>query len=116
MIFGGRAARCSPRRSRASPTAPGKYHEDRVYGEHEAGGTQVLYLSHVPFEKLGPAHAVRPRRSRPAPATSAGPSASSSRCRSCSTRVFLRFFRRNWKVHEEEVARLKAERGLEEQL
>src|SRR5262245_53104810 len=25
----------------------------RVYGETEAGGTQVLYLSHVPFEKLG---------------------------------------------------------------
>ena len=24
-----------------------------VYGETEAGGTQVLYLSHVPFEKLG---------------------------------------------------------------
>ncbi len=24
-----------------------------VYGEHELGGTQVLYLSHVPFEKLG---------------------------------------------------------------
>jgi Fe-S-cluster-containing dehydrogenase component len=25
----------------------------RVYGEAEGGGTQVLYLSHVPFEKLG---------------------------------------------------------------
>ena len=25
----------------------------RVYGEHDGGGTQVLYLSHVPFEKLG---------------------------------------------------------------
>ena len=25
----------------------------RVYGETEAGGTQCLYLSHVPFEKLG---------------------------------------------------------------
>jgi Fe-S-cluster-containing dehydrogenase component len=24
-----------------------------VYGETEAGGTQVLYLSHVPFEKIG---------------------------------------------------------------
>ncbi len=32
-------------------------HPDRyiqhIYGEHEAGGTQVLYLSHVPFEQLG---------------------------------------------------------------
>lgn len=25
----------------------------KVYGEHEGGGTQVLYLSHVPFEDLG---------------------------------------------------------------
>jgi Fe-S-cluster-containing dehydrogenase component len=32
-------------------------HPDRyvpkIYGEHDGGGTQVLYLSHVPFEKLG---------------------------------------------------------------
>ena len=32
---------------------PGKYYEDRVYGEHEAGGTLQLVLSHVPFEKVG---------------------------------------------------------------
>ena len=32
---------------------PGRYSQDRVYGETEVGGTQVLYLSHVPFEKLG---------------------------------------------------------------
>ncbi len=32
---------------------PGKYHKDRVYGEFDAGGTQVLYLSHVPFESIG---------------------------------------------------------------
>ena len=31
---------------------PGKY-VPKVYGEHELGGTQVLYLSHVPFESLG---------------------------------------------------------------
>ena len=31
---------------------PGAY-VPRVYGETEVGGTQVLYLSHVPFEKLG---------------------------------------------------------------
>jgi Fe-S-cluster-containing dehydrogenase component len=32
---------------------PGRYVEDRVYGETEAGGTQVLYLSHLPFAQLG---------------------------------------------------------------
>jgi len=31
---------------------PDKY-VPKVYGEHELGGTQVLYLSHVEFEKLG---------------------------------------------------------------
>ncbi|MBW7888813.1 MAG: 4Fe-4S dicluster domain-containing protein [Bacteroidetes bacterium] len=31
---------------------PGKYVE-RVYGQHEVGGTSILYLSPVPFEQLG---------------------------------------------------------------
>lgn len=31
---------------------PGRY-IPKVFGEHELGGTQVLYLSHVPFEELG---------------------------------------------------------------
>ncbi|MBI3784732.1 MAG: hydrogenase 2 operon protein HybA [Deltaproteobacteria bacterium] len=29
------------------------FYVQRVYGEHEVGGTQVLYLTHVDFEKLG---------------------------------------------------------------
>ena len=33
--------------------SPGKYFEDRVYGETDGGGTQVLYLSRVPFAALG---------------------------------------------------------------
>ena len=31
---------------------PNKYVQ-KVYGEHDLGGTQVLYLSHMEFEKLG---------------------------------------------------------------
>jgi formate dehydrogenase beta subunit len=31
---------------------PNRY-VDRIYGEHDAGGTSVLYLSHVPFENIG---------------------------------------------------------------
>ena len=31
---------------------PGRY-VDRVYGETDGGGTQCLYLSHIPFENLG---------------------------------------------------------------
>jgi Fe-S-cluster-containing dehydrogenase component len=30
---------------------PGRY-VPKIYGEHDGGGTQVLYLSHVPFENL----------------------------------------------------------------
>jgi len=41
------------RAKRRIAAEPGKYYQDRVYGETEGGGTQVLYLSHVPFEKLG---------------------------------------------------------------
>ena len=33
--------------------SPGRYYQDRVYGETDNGGTQCLYLSRVPFEKLG---------------------------------------------------------------
>lgn len=33
--------------------SPGKYFDNRVYGEVEGGGTQVLYLSAVSFDKLG---------------------------------------------------------------
>ena len=31
---------------------PGRYHP-RIFGENDVGGTQVLYLAAVPFEKLG---------------------------------------------------------------
>lgn len=33
-------------------TSPGRY-IDHIYGEHEAGGTSMLYLSAVPFSELG---------------------------------------------------------------
>jgi formate dehydrogenase beta subunit len=51
VIFGRRSEllREAKRRIEASP---GRY-VPKVYGETDAGGTQVLYLSHVPFEKLG---------------------------------------------------------------
>lgn len=52
VIFGYRSVLLDQAKARVA-VAPGKYFEDRVYGEHEAGGTQVLYLSHVPFESIG---------------------------------------------------------------
>lgn len=52
VIYGRRDELLAEAKRRIS-AAPGRYFQDRVYGEVEAGGTQVLYLSHVPFAKLG---------------------------------------------------------------
>jgi formate dehydrogenase beta subunit len=59
VIFGKRGALLAEAHRRQDE-APGRY-LPRVYGEREAGGTQVLYLSHVPFENIGlPAYGDRP--------------------------------------------------------
>lgn len=52
VIFGSRVDLLAKAKARID-TSPEKYFEKRVYGEFEAGGTQVLYLSSVPFEKIG---------------------------------------------------------------
>jgi Fe-S-cluster-containing dehydrogenase component len=52
VIYGKRADLLAEAKRRIA-RRPGFYYRDRVYGEKEGGGTQVLYLSHVPFEKLG---------------------------------------------------------------
>src|SRR5215469_637218 len=51
LRFGDREEMLQEARQRIS-SQPEKY-VDRIYGEKEAGGTSVLYLSAVPFEKLG---------------------------------------------------------------
>jgi Fe-S-cluster-containing dehydrogenase component len=51
VIYGKRADLLAEAKRRIE-AQPGRY-VPHVYGETEAGGTQVLYLSHVPFEKLG---------------------------------------------------------------
>lgn len=52
VIFGHREELLQEAKKRIKES-PGKYYNDKVFGEHDGGGTQVLYLSHVPFEKLG---------------------------------------------------------------
>lgn len=52
VIFGTRPQLLAEAKKRIAAN-PGKYYQDRVYGEQDLGGTQVLYLSHVPFAKLG---------------------------------------------------------------
>jgi len=52
VIFGPRTALLLEAKRRIKNN-PGRYYQDRVYGEVENGGTQCLYLSKVPFDKLG---------------------------------------------------------------
>lgn len=51
IIFGKRRELLAIARKRIHDN-PGTYY-DHIYGEHEAGGTGLLYLSAVPFEELG---------------------------------------------------------------
>jgi formate dehydrogenase beta subunit len=51
VIFGRRSELLKEAKRRIADN-PGRY-VPKVYGETDGGGTQVLYLSHVPFEKLG---------------------------------------------------------------
>ena len=51
LVFGTREGMLEEGRRRIS-ARPEKY-LDHIYGEHEAGGTSVMYLSSVPFDKLG---------------------------------------------------------------
>jgi len=52
VIYGKRTELLAEAKKRIAEQ-PGLYFEDRAYGEHDGGGTQVLYLSHVPFQRLG---------------------------------------------------------------
>jgi Fe-S-cluster-containing dehydrogenase component len=51
VIFGKRADLLKEAKRRIAET-PGRY-VPKVYGETDGGGTQVLYIASVPFEKLG---------------------------------------------------------------
>ncbi len=52
VVFGTREQLLAEAKDRIAKH-PGKYYENRVFGEFDGGGTQALYLSHVPFEKIG---------------------------------------------------------------
>jgi Fe-S-cluster-containing dehydrogenase component len=114
VIFGKRSGLLAEAKQRIAD-APGKYFENRVYGEHEAGGTQVLYLSGVAFDKIGL------------------PKLGSSSLGHYATKVSSVIYKwlsgpilvagvlgsvikRNWKQHEAEAIEIQKETGLKEQL
>jgi len=114
VIFGPREELMKEAKLRIAAN-PGKYFENRVYGEHEAGGTQVLYLSHVAFDKLGlaqPGDESVPhkylewqKRLYSYLVLPAGLYA-----------VLVGSIRKNWKDHEEHMEEEEKETGLRPQL
>jgi hypothetical protein len=94
---------------------PGRYYQDRVYGETDNGGTQSLYLSRVAFEKLG--------------LPELGPESVPARTLRWQRRLYQYFalpavlyaglvqvIRKSLKGHEEEAAGRERETGLRAQL
>jgi Fe-S-cluster-containing dehydrogenase component len=114
VIFGKRNDLLAQAKQRIADT-PGKYFENRVYGEHEAGGTQVLYLSGVAFDKIG-----LPKLGE----TSLGHYAtkvSSVIYKWLSGPIVVAgilgsVIKRNWERHEAEAVEEQKETGLPEQL
>jgi formate dehydrogenase beta subunit len=114
VVFGTRTGLLAEAHQRLADT-PAAYAEQRVYGETEAGGTQVLYLAHVPFAKLG----------LPTLAPDARPG-EELRFQAMLYKWLLFplmlwgmitvVVRRRWQSHEEEVKKLEAETGLKDQL
>jgi hypothetical protein len=114
VIFGKRTDLLAEAKDRIAAT-PDKYFENRVYGEHEAGGTQVLYLSSVSFQKLGlPKLGTTSIGHYATKVTSviykwlAGPALVAG--------VFGFFIRRNWERHEAERHEHEEKTGFPDQL
>jgi formate dehydrogenase beta subunit len=114
VIFGRRTDLLEAAHARLE-RSPDRYHEQRVYGEHEAGGTQVLYLSHVPFSAIGlptlgaeslPTYASRYHSWLYAymafPIVLYG--------------LLVAFIKRNWRAHDEHVKEEEDRGGLRDQL
>jgi hypothetical protein len=114
VIFGKRSALLLEAKRRIKSN-PGHYYQDRVYGETENGGTQALYLSRVPFEKLG--------------LPEIGPTSGPSSTLRWQKRIYSYFalpavlyvglvtvIRKNLKGHEQEAHEQEKETGLRAQL
>ena len=114
VVYGERAALLADAKRRVAEH-PGKYWKDHVYGELEGGGTQVLYLSHVPFERLG----LPKLRDESIPREGSFVKRSLTQWGIFPVLAYagLTFVvRRRWKEHDEEVRRTEAAGGPMEQL
>ena len=114
VIFGTREALLADAHERIA-AAPGKYVEERVYGDHDGGGTQVLYLSHVPFRSIG----------LPMLTTTSNPEFARKWPRRIYKwlwgpialyAVLAGVIQHRWRQHEAEAHRRESETGIREQL
>jgi Fe-S-cluster-containing dehydrogenase component len=113
-IFGTREKLLAEAKRRIA-ASPGKYFENRFYGEHDGGGTQVLYLSRVSYAKIGfPDIGTRPLPEYATEVSSkmfkwmAGPAIVYG--------LLAAAINRNWKHHEAERLEHEAEGHPPEQL
>jgi formate dehydrogenase beta subunit len=53
VIFGKYTDLVAEAQRRVAEAPEGKYFENKIYGLYDGGGTQVLYLTHIDFTKLG---------------------------------------------------------------
>lgn len=114
VIFGTREQLLAESKRRIQ-SHPGKYYQDRVYGEYDLGGTQVLYLSQVPFAKLGLPEAGTESRAH------AGSKVHEVVYKGMAIPAIVyagivAILRKRWKEHEEEAAHEQKRTGLPEQL
>lgn len=114
VIFGTREQLLAEAKRRISGH-PGKYYQDRVYGEYDLGGTQVLYLSHVPFAELSLPEAGNESRAH------YGSKVHSVVYKGMAIPAIVyagivAILRKRWKAHEEEAAHEQKQSGLPEQL
>jgi Fe-S-cluster-containing dehydrogenase component len=103
VIFGKREDLLADAKGRIAAN-PRRYFEKRVYGEHEAGGLQVLYLSRVPFSRLG----LPDLGPTSIPETNAAVKKGLTHFGIVPALAFATmsvFIRRAWKEHDEEVRR-----------
>ena len=115
VIFGPRTVLLLEAKQRIKNN-PGRYYQDRVYGEIDNGGTQALYLSRVPFEKLG----------LPELGTGVGARANAAlaetllpvlrAARAACMSGLVQVIRKSLKGHEEEAHEREKETGLRAQL
>lgn len=114
VIYGTREQLLAEAKQRVS-AHPGKYYQDRVYGERDLGGTQVLYLSAVPFAKLGLPEAGEESRAYYGSKVHAVVYKGMAIPLAVYA-VLAGVMRKRWKEHEEEAHQYEKETGMPHQL